>query len=274
MAYYTTKLLKNQHTPVCYNGAMARTLFYQVEGAGEPIVLLHGFLASSQYFTALRKRLRATHMVIAIDLLGFGRSPKPAASQYTYKEQVRAVHEELTRLGIQKFALVGHSLGALVALRYAQEYPASVRRLILFNPPMYQDAAQAAATLKSTGLHYRIMLHSPWRDIAWYGAKVLPRIPFNKKRPPINLTDVLRPTTHARQRTYENIILKGEFFNDIAQVKVPTLLVMGKSDRPQYHKNASGWLPPSHVRCVTVSTGHHLPVKHPKLAEQLVRSHL
>jgi pimeloyl-ACP methyl ester carboxylesterase len=118
------------------------------------------------------------------------------------------------------------------------------------------------------------MLHSPWRDVVWYGAKVLPRFPFNKKRPAINLTDVLRPTTAARQRTYEHIILKGEFFNDIEGVSMPTLLIMGKNDRPQYHKNAAEWVPPPNVRCIAVATGHHIPVRHPELAEQLVRSHL
>ena len=253
---------------------MAQTLFYRVEGKGKPIVLLHGFLASSHYFAALSKRLKTTHTVIAIDLLGFGRSPKPDRSQYTYKEQVEAVHATLTQLGIQEFTLAGHSLGALVALRYARTYPTSVRRLVLFNPPMYQGADQALATLKDTGLHYRIVLHSPWRNVIWYGAKVLPHFPFNKKRPAINLTDVLRPTTAARQRTYEHIILKGEFFNDIEQVTVPTLLVMGKGDRPRYHQNATSWLPPANVRCVTVATGHHLPVQHPTLAEHLLRSHL
>jgi hypothetical protein len=80
---------------------------------------------------------------------------------------------------------------------------------------MYRSSQQALETLQGTGLHYRIMLHSPMRDLLWYSAKILPRFPFNKKRPPINLTDVLRAPSHARKRTYEHIILRGEFFADI-----------------------------------------------------------
>lgn len=252
---------------------MTHTLYYRKEGKGSPIVLLHGFLASSHYFKFLRRRLAVTHTVISIDLLGFGKSPKPA-STYTYEEQVAAIHATLARLGVTSFVLAGHSLGALVALRYALVYPEQVTRLGLFQPPMYHSLPQALETLQGTGMHYRIMLHSPLRDIVWYGAKMLPRFPFNKKRPSINLTDVLRVPGRARKRTYEHIILRGEFFNDINKVPVPTLLVLGRHDRPRYHQNSAGWLPPYGVTAITVDAGHHFPARHPAEAERIFRSHL
>jgi pimeloyl-ACP methyl ester carboxylesterase len=253
---------------------MAQPLFYHVEGKGDPIVLLHGFLASSQYFKQLRNNLASTHTVVAIDLLGFGRSPKPASSQYTYEDQVAAVHTTLTHLGLQKFVLVGHSLGSLVAMRYVTTYPEQVTYLGLFNPPMYKNSEQALETLQGTGLHYRIIMHSPARDLLWFGAKVLPRFPFNKRRPPINLTDVLRAPGYVRKRTYEHIILKGGFFDDIARVAVPTLLVVGRHDRPVYHKNIAGWQPPHRVTTLSVETGHHFPIRQPKTMARIIRSHL
>lgn len=250
---------------------MSLVLHYTIEGEGEPVVLLHGFLASSHYFTQLRKRLAKTHTVISLDLLGFGKSPKPKGD-YTYSELVAAVHETLAHLGVSQFVLVGHSLGALIALRYSLVFPGQVRRLGLLNPPMYKSAEQALDTLKGTGLHYRVMMHSPARDLMWYGAKMLPRFPFNKRRPAINLTDVLRSPGHARKQVYQHIILRGEFFDDIAQVITPTLLVLGKRDRPRYHQNSRGWLPPSGITAISVTSGHHFPVMQPEKAAQILHS--
>ena len=252
---------------------VTKQLFYTVEGSGEPIVLLHGYLASSHYFKKLRQHLSETHMVISIDLLGFGRSPK-VRSNYTYDDHIQAVHATLQSIGIKGFALVGHSLGALIALRYSLAYPSLVGKLVLFNPPMYVDAGQALATLKATGLHYRIMLHSRYRDVAWAASKMFPRFPFNKKRPAINLTDMLRVSPLARRLTYQHVILAGEFFGDIVRAQVPTLLVVGARDRPEYNANVFGRQLPPQVSAVTVSTGHHTPSQRPELAAWLVRSTL
>jgi pimeloyl-ACP methyl ester carboxylesterase len=252
---------------------MTQTLYYRLEGKGEPIVLLHGFLASSHYFKALRKRLSISHTVISIDLLGFGKSPKPLSS-YTYKEQIAAIHATLGRLGISRFVLVGHSLGALIALRYALVHPQQINRLGLLHPPMYRGHDQALETLQETGIHYRVMLHSPLRDLLWYSARIVPRFPFNKRRPAINLTDVLRVPQHARKQTYEHIILRGEFFADIEKVATPTLLVVGRRDRKRYHENSIGWKPRHNITAISVNGGHHFPTKQPVVAERIIRSHL
>jgi pimeloyl-ACP methyl ester carboxylesterase len=252
---------------------MTQALYYHQEGEGAPIVLLHGFLASSHYFKALRKRLSTSHTVVSIDLLGFGKSPKPMSS-YTYEEQIAAIHATLARLGISQFVLVGHSLGALVALRYALVYPQQVNHLGLLHPPMYRGHDQALETLRGTGMHYRIMLHSPLRDLLWYGAKTLPRFPFNKRRPSINLTDVLRAPKHARKRTYEHIILQGEFFADIEKITIPTLLVVGSRDRKQYCENSAGWEPRQNITALSVNGGHHFPARQPATTERIIRLHL
>jgi pimeloyl-ACP methyl ester carboxylesterase len=252
---------------------MPPQLFYRIEGQGDPIVLLHGFLASSHYFKQLRRRLATTHTVISIDLLGFGRSPKPRAT-YTYDDHLAAIEATLAELRVSHFALVGHSLGALLALRYAIARPKRVSRLVLLNPPLYKGPEQALATLQATGLHYRVMFHSPLRDMFWYTAKLAPRFPFNKRRPAINMTDVLRASKYARQGTYQHVILRALFFKDISRLVTPALLVVGRYDRPIYHQNLAAWSLPKNVCGISVVTGHHLPIKSPALAERLIRSHL
>jgi len=251
---------------------MEQVLFSHIEGKGEPIVLLHGYMASSHYFKALRRRLSQTHQVISLDLLGFGRSPKPRTA-YTYEIEVEAVHHTLQTLGLSSFVLIGHSLGALIALRYAITYPHKVRRLGLFNPPMFASTEEALATHKTTGLHYRIALHSPIRDVLWYASKILPRYP-GKRRLAVNLTDMLRASAHARRDAYQNIILKAAFFRDSKKLTVRTLVVTGKYDRGIYLKNTAKWQPQKNVHLLMVDTGHHTPWRHPDITEDLIRAHL
>ena len=249
-------------------------LFHRIDGEGEPIVLLHGFLASSQYFKVLRRRLSRTHRVIAIDLLGFGRSPKPDACEYTYSDHISALHSTLQSLGLKRFMLVGHSLGALIALRYSLTYPNAVQALGLLNPPMYRTPKEAVTIFQSTGLHYRALLHSRSREMLWAIIKVLPRFPLNQQRPPINLTDVMLPTKTSRGKTYQNVILNAQFFTDANKLTVRTLLAVGKRDRPQYQQNIASWNMPPNIIGICTPTGHHLPTINPMRTERIIRTQL
>jgi pimeloyl-ACP methyl ester carboxylesterase len=101
---------------------------------GTPVVMLHGLLigsAASWYFTAAPALARA-HRVRVFDLRGHGKS-QLAPSGY----DVRTMASDLAGLvGKEPVDLVGHSWGALVALRFAIDQPARVRRLVLVEAPV------------------------------------------------------------------------------------------------------------------------------------------
>lgn len=83
--------------------------------------------------------------VIGIDLLGFGQSPKPHWEVYNAKTQARSVALTLFGLGLtQPPIIVGHSLGALVAVELAKRYRIVVRELVLCSPPFYKPEATAS----------------------------------------------------------------------------------------------------------------------------------
>lgn len=253
---------------------MPYKLFYRDEGKGEPIVLIHGFLASSQYFKVLRKRLSTNHRVISIDLLGFGRSPKPDGCDYSYQDHTAALHATIEHLNLTRFTLIGHSLGALISLRYACEHPDAVQSLCLLNPPMYLSSEEAETIFRATGLHYRVLLHSRSQEALWAIGKLIPRFPTNRRRPSINLTDVMRPTQTSRSMTYRNVILHAKFFEDMKQLSTPCLLVVGKRDRPQYQQAIAAWDMPPLVTGLCVPAGHHLPTTHPFFTEHIIRTYL
>jgi len=253
---------------------MTPILHSHIFGHGKPLVLLHGYLASSHYFRRVEKRLARTHRIIALDLLGFGRSPKPQGASYTYEEHVAAVRATLAHLGIDEpVILAGHSMGALITLRYAKTYPDEVDRLILFNPPMYEGREQALDTFKKSGRHYHMLLHSPWKERYWAALKTVPRS-ISSRRQPVNLTDIVRASPEARRGSYEHVILEGAFFKDIKAALPPTLLVVGRRDRHVYQENLATHALPAWVTLKLVESGHHTPVRYPELTEELIRSHL
>lgn len=103
-------------------------------GKSKPIVMLHGIESSSSYWQGLAPALADKNRVIAIDLLGFGKSPKPLNVAYSLQDQAKWVYRTLDTLGLKDFDLVGHSLGSLVALEMAAAYPTRVKSLTLLSP--------------------------------------------------------------------------------------------------------------------------------------------
>jgi pimeloyl-ACP methyl ester carboxylesterase len=106
-------------------------------GAGEPVVLLHGFPASSFLWSAVVPRLPAGHRVIVPDLLGFGRSELPrrghATSDLSVAGHAHRVTQLLDMLNVAEACIVGHGFSAAVALAIAIGQPKRVTRLCLVN---------------------------------------------------------------------------------------------------------------------------------------------
>ncbi|MDG4822974.1 alpha/beta hydrolase [Asanoa sp. WMMD1127] len=103
-----------------------------VGGSGRPIVLLHGFPQTHLMWRHVAADLAADHTVICPDLRGYGDSDKPAArSADTYSKRTMAADVvALARaLGHERFALVGHDRGALVAFRAGLDHPSTITHL-------------------------------------------------------------------------------------------------------------------------------------------------
>ncbi|MFC8593776.1 alpha/beta fold hydrolase [Streptomyces atroolivaceus] len=103
---------------------------YRVEGEGPAILLVHGIGDSSATWAEVIPGLARRHTVIAPDLLGHGASDKPRAD-YSVAAYANGVRDLLGVLGIERATLVGHSLGAGVAMQFAYQYPEHTDRLIL-----------------------------------------------------------------------------------------------------------------------------------------------
>ncbi len=108
-------------------------LHYQEWGeeSGEPVILLHGFGLSGHMFDEFAAAARGTYRLICLDQRGHGDSEWSAAGDYTRDAFVGDLEGLRLALGLERFALVGHSMGGLNAVTYACKYPERVSKLVL-----------------------------------------------------------------------------------------------------------------------------------------------
>ncbi|XP_031129879.1 probable lysophospholipase BODYGUARD 3 [Ipomoea triloba] len=124
------------------------TLYVHVEGAKgnavqENVVFIHGFISSSAFWTEtlfpnFSKLTKSKYRLFAVDLLGFGKSPKPNDSLYTLREHLDMIERSVLQPNkVKSFHIVAHSLGCILALALAVKHPGSVKSLTLLAPPYF-----------------------------------------------------------------------------------------------------------------------------------------
>jgi pimeloyl-ACP methyl ester carboxylesterase len=113
-------------------------IHYEVLGRGRPIVFLHGWIGSWRYWVPAMQAASISYRAYALDLWGFGDSAKNER-RYTLDQQIHLLEGFLQELGIGRVALIGHGLGALVALMYAVNHQEIVDRVMAISYPMESE---------------------------------------------------------------------------------------------------------------------------------------
>lgn len=110
---------------------------YEVLGRGRPVVMVHGWIGSWRYWIPTMQQLYMKYRVYALDLFGYGDSDKNP-ERFTLEHQIRLLEEFLRELAIPKAAIIGHGLGAMVAIEFASRYQLTkVPRLLLVSAPLF-----------------------------------------------------------------------------------------------------------------------------------------
>lgn len=111
-----------------------------VQPNGRTVVLLHGknFCAATWEGT-IRRLADAGFRVIAVDQIGFCRSTKPAHYQYTFHQLAANTRALLETRGVTRAIVIGHSMGGMLAARYALMAPDAVERLVMVSPLGLED---------------------------------------------------------------------------------------------------------------------------------------
>ncbi len=104
------------------------------------VLLLHGKNFSGAYWrTTIAALVRDGYRVIVPDQIGFGKSSKPRHFQFTFQVLASFTRDLLDQVGAREVAVVGHSMGGMLAVRFALMFPDRARRLVLINPIGLED---------------------------------------------------------------------------------------------------------------------------------------
>lgn len=142
----------------------ARVYYYAAgtRGTGEPVVFIHGFPTSSHLWRDVAPLLPDGHRGIVIDLLGYGRSDRPAGRPVTLKAHAERTIEVLDALGINYACVVGHDVGGGIAQTLAVRWPHRVSRLCLVNSVAFDDWPAREVKLARATLPLTRHLPSTW----------------------------------------------------------------------------------------------------------------
>src|SRR6202048_2466440 len=137
-------------------------MYYEIHGTGEPLILLHGGLGSSDMFSEIMPVLLKKKQVIAVDLQAHGRTAdinRPLSYEAMADDVAALIHS----LKIEKAEVMGYSVGGEVALRTAIQHPKVVRKLVIVSATFSRDGwypeivagmtkmgADSAASMKQT----------------------------------------------------------------------------------------------------------------------------
>jgi pimeloyl-ACP methyl ester carboxylesterase len=191
-----------------------RIVHYEVLGRGRPIIFLHGWVGSWRYWVPTMQTAAMSFRAYALDLWGFGDTAHDKAC-YALEQQTDLLDHFLQEMGIGKVALVGHGLGALVAIMFARKFPQVVGRIMAVTLPF--DSQSAAERLRSPA--------SPADLAEWLLGKSPITEPVRADAPK---ADPLAISTSFNSLDGMQII------SNMDSMKTPCLIVHGKND-PAIH---------------------------------------
>ncbi len=191
-------------------------------------VLVHGIGNTLHSWDEVVKQMPKDVRIIGVDLLGFGKSPKPSWLVYDAKTQARSVGATLLRKGLlQQPVLIGHSLGALVSVEIARRYPFAVKQLVLAGPPFYKPESE----MKKNSLAADVGLRDLYR-VAKKHPEVLSALsPYAVKwglaNKSLNITD---ENVSSYVAALEASIINQTALADIQKLTLPIHIVYGSLD--------------------------------------------
>lgn len=208
-------------------------VFWRETGQGEAIVFLHGTWQDSSQWSEVLDYLGDNYHCFAPDLLGCGESERPKIG-YSIAVQVEYLREYLARLNLHQVYVVGHSLGAWVAVSYALQHPEQVKGLVLLTPEGVQPRDLGKRWSKE-----RILL-SPLPIIYWGlkfmepWVKLLGIVPQVQELLKLRQKLQLQPVPCRLLFQRRPVEIYGEMVDRyLEKLKLPTLLLQKAGDEPE-----------------------------------------
>jgi pimeloyl-ACP methyl ester carboxylesterase len=211
---------------------------------GRVVVLLHGKNFCAASWVATLQVLRAAgYRVIAPDQVGFCKSSKPRSYQYSFQQLAENTERLLTSLKLAKVTLLGHSMGGMLAMRYALTYPERVEQLVLVNPIGLEDWKAKGVPYQSIDSWYKSELLTTaerlesYQTATYYAGSWKPEYDIWVQM----LAGMYRGpgkelVAWSSALSYDMIYTQPVFY-EFEQLRMPVLLLIGNKDNTAIGKN-------------------------------------
>ena len=204
----------NKHARSSYTSVNGLNLYYEIHGAGEPLILLHGGVGAIEMFGEVLPSLAQNRQVVAVDLQAHGRTAdidRPLSFQLM-AEDIAAL---IKHLGVEDADVMGYSLGGGVALRIAIQHPEVVRKLVLVSTPFKRDGWYPEILTGMGQMGTQVAEQMKQTPMYQLYASIAP----NPEDWPVLLT-----------KLGELLRQDYDWSNEVAAIKTPTLIVVGDAD--------------------------------------------
>ncbi|HBX68683.1 MAG TPA: hypothetical protein DEH25_04695, partial [Chloroflexi bacterium] len=213
---------------------------YEVLGRGRPLIFIHGWVGSWRYWIPSMQAASVGFRAYALDLWGFGDTAKEP-EKYLLNQQTTLLDEFLAELGIGKIAIIGHGLGAVVALMFAEKYPQYVDRVMAVCIP-----------LESRLINPRLQQDSPAELADWLLGNTPDSQAARMEAPKADQAAILRSI---------NNLQTIEITQLATRVKTPSLLVFGQNDQAVSLANSDQLVTlPDQIHHIIFDNSGHFPM--------------
>lgn len=246
-------------------------LNYTRFGSGPTLVLVHGFLGGTGYWRPQQTSLRRVFDVIAVDMPGFGGSARVPAPK-TISGYAGALFDLMDALGIEHFALLGFSMGGMIAQQAVLDRPERITKLVLYGssstgelPHRFESWAASAERMKREGVEAT----ADRTVVSWF---------VDGENDPYY--EICREACRGANENACQIVMhaiQGWSARDrLSEIGIPTLVIVGDKDRST---RVSDSLPlwegiPGAQLCVLPGCAHGAHMEKPALFNRLIEEFL
>lgn len=248
-------------------------LYYESAGKGQNVVLIHGGLADRRVWNDQFAKLSRNFRVVRYDLRGYGRSEFPKG-EFSHIEDLRAL---LSFLKIDKASLVGLSIGGVIATDFTLSHPQNVEKLILVSPGLRGE--NSPVDPQTIEVFKAVEAGEPDQAIdLWLKNPLFSTISGNRsveRRTREMLADNYKYWS-AIEPPIPVVFPEPPTIDRLAEIKTPTLVVVGDKDAPRILKSAKTLSSKIGGAELTIlkNVSHHLNVEKPKRFNRLVSDFL
>jgi len=260
---------------------MSSRLFYKEDGNGFPLLFGHSYLWDAAMWAPQVQALSPSYRCIVPELWGHGRSPLPPAAPYPVERLAEDHWALATDLGLERFAVIGLSVGGMWGVHLALNHPDAVQALVLmdtFVGPEPEENRLRYFKMMDT-VEQAGMIPPPLADLIvplFFSPVTMQCNPALVNRFREHLTSLPRAQIPGILSIGRGIFSRASVLERLGEIQVPVLVIVGADDRsrpPHEARQMAGMIPGAHLEVIE-GAGHISNLEQPERVTALLQAFL